>query len=100
MADGEGDPGGAADIAQLLKDLARGEQTATALENNLSSLERKIDDLLADVDGQANGPPNESKIGSQNLPEEHIIQSGDEPTSKASRESKPEKEGPETRHSS
>ncbi|KAK4464834.1 hypothetical protein QBC42DRAFT_262407 [Cladorrhinum samala] len=34
-------------LAQALKDLARGEQTATALETNLSSLESKLDELLA-----------------------------------------------------
>ncbi|KAK4168529.1 hypothetical protein QBC43DRAFT_309023 [Cladorrhinum sp. PSN259] len=34
-------------LAQALKDLARGEQTATALEANLTSLESKLDELLA-----------------------------------------------------
>ncbi|KAH8910766.1 hypothetical protein BR93DRAFT_974860 [Coniochaeta sp. PMI_546] len=34
-------------LSQALKDLARGEQTANALENNLSKLESKLDELLA-----------------------------------------------------
>lgn len=34
--------------------LARGERTAAAMENNLTALERKIDDLLASVDPHAN----------------------------------------------
>ncbi|KAB5536362.1 hypothetical protein GE09DRAFT_1226427 [Coniochaeta sp. 2T2.1] len=34
-------------LAQALQDLARGEQTANALENNLSKLESKLDELLA-----------------------------------------------------
>ncbi|KAI9814730.1 MAG: hypothetical protein M1827_002996 [Pycnora praestabilis] len=38
------------DFAQAFKDLAKGEQTAAALENHLTSLERKIDDLLASVE--------------------------------------------------
>ncbi|KAL2016415.1 hypothetical protein VTK56DRAFT_3536 [Thermocarpiscus australiensis] len=35
------------DLAQALRDLARGEQTATALEANLTSLESKLDEILA-----------------------------------------------------
>ncbi|CZS91268.1 uncharacterized protein RAG0_01976 [Rhynchosporium agropyri] len=35
------------DLAQTLKQIARGEKTAEALESNLTSLEKKIDDLLA-----------------------------------------------------
>jgi len=31
--------------------LKRGESTASAMENQLTSLEKKIDDLLASVDG-------------------------------------------------
>lgn len=34
-------------LSQALRDLARGEQTANALENNLSKLESKLDELLA-----------------------------------------------------
>jgi exonuclease VII small subunit len=33
-----------------LKDLARGEQAAAAMENHLDSLERKIEELLAKAD--------------------------------------------------
>lgn len=32
--------------------LIRGEKTAAAMERQLTALERKIDDLLASVDGQ------------------------------------------------
>jgi len=39
-----------ADLAQAFKDLAKGETTASALENHLTSVERKIDDLLASID--------------------------------------------------
>ncbi|EKD19172.1 uncharacterized protein L3040_009387 [Drepanopeziza brunnea f. sp. 'multigermtubi'] len=35
------------DLAQTLQQIARGEKTAEALESNLTSLEKKIDDLLA-----------------------------------------------------
>ncbi|KAK3988125.1 hypothetical protein QBC44DRAFT_330182 [Cladorrhinum sp. PSN332] len=34
-------------MVQALKDLARGEQTASALETNLTSLESRLDELLA-----------------------------------------------------
>ena len=37
---------------QAFKDLARGERTATQMENQLTALERKIDDLLAQADAQ------------------------------------------------
>ncbi|KAG9998429.1 hypothetical protein KCU78_g16441, partial [Aureobasidium melanogenum] len=36
-----------ADFAKAFQELSRGEQTATALENHLSALEAKIDELLA-----------------------------------------------------
>ncbi|KAJ4301191.1 hypothetical protein N0V90_003282 [Kalmusia sp. IMI 367209] len=36
-----------ADFAQALKEIARGERTATALENHLDSLEKKIEEMLA-----------------------------------------------------
>ncbi|KAJ9161426.1 hypothetical protein NKR19_g2321 [Coniochaeta hoffmannii] len=36
-----------AQISHALRDLARGEQTANALENSLSKLESKLDELLA-----------------------------------------------------
>ncbi|KAF2759336.1 hypothetical protein EJ05DRAFT_499749 [Pseudovirgaria hyperparasitica] len=35
------------DYLKAFQELARGEQTATALEKNLSALEKKIDELLA-----------------------------------------------------
>jgi len=35
------------DFAQVFKDLARGEQTASAIETHLDDLEKKIDELLA-----------------------------------------------------
>lgn len=39
-----------ADMAQAFTDLLRGEKQATALESQLSSIEKKIDDLLAQAD--------------------------------------------------
>lgn len=36
--------------AQAFQDLARGERTASALENHLDALERKIEELLAKAD--------------------------------------------------
>ncbi|KAF2684790.1 hypothetical protein K458DRAFT_301841 [Lentithecium fluviatile CBS 122367] len=38
------------DFAQALKDIARGERAAAAMENHLDSLERKIEELLAKAD--------------------------------------------------
>ncbi|KAK3341650.1 hypothetical protein B0T25DRAFT_348437 [Lasiosphaeria hispida] len=46
-------------LTQALKDLARGEQTAAALEQNLTSLESKLDELLASLDV----PPEEEEGG-------------------------------------
>ncbi|PQE11631.1 exodeoxyribonuclease VII protein [Rutstroemia sp. NJR-2017a WRK4] len=40
------------DLAQALKDLQRGEKTAQMLETSLTSLEKKIDDLLASFEGE------------------------------------------------
>ncbi|OIW35275.1 hypothetical protein CONLIGDRAFT_676199 [Coniochaeta ligniaria NRRL 30616] len=45
--DGVTDSEARSQLSQALKDLARGEQTANALENNLSKLESKLDELLA-----------------------------------------------------
>ncbi|KAF5598290.1 hypothetical protein FPCIR_3211 [Fusarium pseudocircinatum] len=42
-----GSSSGDADMAQAYRDLARGEQAATALENNLSNLESRLDAILA-----------------------------------------------------
>ncbi|KAL1303945.1 hypothetical protein AAFC00_000395 [Neodothiora populina] len=39
-----------ADFAKAFQELARGEQTATALENHLTALEAKIEELLAQAD--------------------------------------------------
>lgn len=36
--------------AKAFKDIARGERTAAALESQLSSIEKRIDDLLARAD--------------------------------------------------
>lgn len=41
---------GDADFAQAFKDLARGEKTASALERQLSAMEKKIDELLAQAE--------------------------------------------------
>ncbi|KAE9969847.1 hypothetical protein EG328_006634 [Venturia inaequalis] len=42
--------GAQAEFAKAFKELQRGELTATALENHLSSLEKKIDHLLASAE--------------------------------------------------
>ena len=39
----------AASLVQALQELSKGEATATAMENKLSLLEQKIDELLANV---------------------------------------------------
>ncbi|KAL1640310.1 hypothetical protein SLS58_006983 [Diplodia intermedia] len=46
---------GDADLAQAFKDLARGEQTASALENHLDALEARLEELLAAADAQQDG---------------------------------------------
>ncbi|KAL8719934.1 MAG: hypothetical protein Q9225_003137 [Loekoesia sp. 1 TL-2023] len=48
-----------ADFAKALQDLARGEQTASAMENQLTALERKIDDLLASAESQSTSEGND-----------------------------------------
>ncbi|KZF26695.1 hypothetical protein L228DRAFT_279866 [Xylona heveae TC161] len=40
----------AQDLAQAFQELAKGERAASALENHLSSIEKKIDELLAGMD--------------------------------------------------
>ncbi|KAF2206036.1 hypothetical protein GQ43DRAFT_467573 [Delitschia confertaspora ATCC 74209] len=40
------------DFAQVFQELARGERTATALENHLDALEKKIEELLAKADDE------------------------------------------------
>ncbi|ORY64374.1 uncharacterized protein BCR38DRAFT_434928 [Pseudomassariella vexata] len=42
-----------ADLAQAFKDLTKGEQQAAALERNLTSLESKLDALLAQFEDAA-----------------------------------------------
>ncbi|KAF5027672.1 hypothetical protein F66182_233 [Fusarium sp. NRRL 66182] len=43
---------GDADLAQAYRDLARGEQAATALESNLSNLESRLDAILAALEAK------------------------------------------------
>ncbi|KAI9869978.1 MAG: hypothetical protein M1830_004874 [Pleopsidium flavum] len=38
------------ELAQAFKDLSKGERTASVMEDHLTSLEKKIDELLASVD--------------------------------------------------
>ncbi|KAK4105494.1 hypothetical protein N658DRAFT_503627 [Parathielavia hyrcaniae] len=50
-------------LAQALRDLARGEQTASTLEANLSNLESKLDEILASLgpsSQDADGPDEEN----------------------------------------
>ncbi|KAL8773138.1 MAG: hypothetical protein Q9209_001814 [Squamulea sp. 1 TL-2023] len=47
---------GDADIAKAFQELAKGERAASAMENQLTVLERKIDALLASAD--SSGDPN------------------------------------------
>ncbi|MCJ1282061.1 hypothetical protein MMC26_001384 [Xylographa opegraphella] len=54
MTGGGSDP----DFAQAFKDLTRGEQTASAMENKLSDLEQRIDDLLASIDKRSGDSDN------------------------------------------
>ncbi|PSR81693.1 hypothetical protein BD289DRAFT_484277 [Coniella lustricola] len=44
------------ELAQAFRDLARGEQTAAALESNLTNLESKLDELLAAFEDMAGDP--------------------------------------------
>jgi len=50
-------------FAQTLRDLARGEQTAAALEANLTALEGKIDDILAELERSPPGPQGGGEAG-------------------------------------
>jgi len=52
-------------LSQALKDLARGEQTANALENNLSKLESKLDELLAAFEDSADEIATERHSGTE-----------------------------------
>ncbi|KAJ5430541.1 hypothetical protein N7491_007557 [Penicillium cf. griseofulvum] len=42
------------DMAKVLADLAKGEMTASALENHLSNIESQVDELLASFEKQGN----------------------------------------------
>ncbi|KAF6227295.1 hypothetical protein HO133_008738 [Letharia lupina] len=44
-----GDADADADLARAFQELAKGERTASAMETQLTALERKIDELLATV---------------------------------------------------
>ncbi|KAM0297671.1 hypothetical protein ACHAPM_009403 [Fusarium culmorum] len=49
-----GSDSGDADLAQAYRDLARGEQAATNLENNLTNLESRLDAILAALEANEN----------------------------------------------
>ncbi|ODA82964.1 hypothetical protein RJ55_01473 [Drechmeria coniospora] len=58
----EDQDGEATNMAEAYRELARAERTAQALESNLSSLETKLDDILAALEsreGAANQVPTE-----------------------------------------
>ncbi|KAL8677784.1 MAG: hypothetical protein Q9186_005817 [Xanthomendoza sp. 1 TL-2023] len=57
------DPG-EADLAQAFQEIARGEQAASAMENQLTALEQKIDALLAGA--QSPGAPDENRHNNNN----------------------------------
>ncbi|KAG9256936.1 uncharacterized protein F5Z01DRAFT_441398 [Emericellopsis atlantica] len=58
-----------ADLAQAYKEIMRGEQAATAMENNLSNLESKLDAILAAFDAadveKATGENKQSSDGAR-----------------------------------
>lgn len=60
--------------SQAFQELAKGERTASALENNLTALERKIDELLAQAD---NDERNLRKDRSGADPKSHDTFNGD-----------------------
>ncbi|RGP73787.1 hypothetical protein FLONG3_6208 [Fusarium longipes] len=49
-----GSGSGDADLAQAYRELARGEQAATNLENNLTNLESRLDAILAALEANGN----------------------------------------------
>ncbi|KAF2239210.1 hypothetical protein EV356DRAFT_528487 [Viridothelium virens] len=56
------------DLAKAFQEIAQGERQASAIENNLTSLEKKLDELLARAnEDQKNiqSLANNSKVGSQ-----------------------------------
>ncbi|KAF4123581.1 hypothetical protein GMORB2_6282 [Geosmithia morbida] len=58
-----------ADLAQAYRDLARGEQTAAALESNLSNLENKLDAMLAALESMTNDHSSSSISGAKDKAE-------------------------------
>ncbi|MCJ1387841.1 hypothetical protein MMC18_000684 [Xylographa bjoerkii] len=50
-------------LTRLFVDAARGEQTASAMETKLSSLEQRIDDLLASMDDSMDDKSRDEKNG-------------------------------------
>ncbi|KAK7421937.1 hypothetical protein QQX98_001931 [Neonectria punicea] len=51
-----------ADLAQAYRDLVRGEQTAAALEANLSNIETKLDDILNALEARVAQESNSDKL--------------------------------------
>ncbi|KAF2092792.1 hypothetical protein NA57DRAFT_81940 [Rhizodiscina lignyota] len=64
-----------ADLAQAFKDLAKGERTATQIENQLAALERKIDEMLAQADKQE--PQRNGATNSMSAPQVDAPEDGD-----------------------
>ncbi|KAK7510627.1 uncharacterized protein IWZ02DRAFT_494590 [Phyllosticta citriasiana] len=60
---GQQKPTGDADLAQAFQDLARGEQTAAALENHLDKIEKQIEALLAAADEARESPKQQGDAG-------------------------------------
>ncbi|KAJ5818281.1 hypothetical protein N7474_003872 [Penicillium riverlandense] len=59
------------DITQALADLARGEMTASALENHLNELEGKVEELLAGFEAHGQSTANaESNAGDHSTNQE------------------------------
>ncbi|KAF2789495.1 hypothetical protein K505DRAFT_93129 [Melanomma pulvis-pyrius CBS 109.77] len=56
------------DFAQAFKDLARGEQTADAMEKHLDAVEKKIEELLAKADEEEQNLKSKSKPSAEPLP--------------------------------
>ncbi|KAK5943387.1 hypothetical protein PMZ80_004394 [Knufia obscura] len=51
----------AAEMAQAFQELAKGEQTASALEKQLDGIENRIDELLAAAEASANTSGDDSQ---------------------------------------
>ncbi|OJD18580.1 hypothetical protein AJ78_01421 [Emergomyces pasteurianus Ep9510] len=56
-------------LAQAFKDIANGEKTASALENHLTSLEEKIEALLAAIENPGNASGNAASKSANPNPE-------------------------------